>query len=78
VEAYVGPPRAGWVFAQRWTYGAPQTRDPHRSRLLAGVAIDSEIFLDKQAQILETQNEHLKEEHTLRLAHLQHQLTTTL
>jgi tetratricopeptide (TPR) repeat protein len=39
-----------------------------------GVARKTEIFLDKQAQILETQNEHLKQEHALRLAHLRHQL----
>jgi hypothetical protein len=35
-----------------------------------GVARKTEIFLDKQAQLLETQNKHLKEEHELRVAHL--------
>jgi hypothetical protein len=32
-----------------------------------GVARKTEIFLDKQAQLLETQNEHLKDEHAARL-----------
>jgi len=40
-----------------------------------GVARKTEIFLDKQAQILETQNEHLKNEHSLRIAHLRNQLS---
>ena len=31
-----------------------------------GVARKTEIFLDKQAQLLETQNKHLEEEHALR------------
>ena len=39
-----------------------------------GVARKTEIFLDQQAQILETQNEHLKHEHALRVAHLRNQL----
>ncbi|HXP66888.1 MAG TPA: tetratricopeptide repeat protein [Steroidobacteraceae bacterium] len=38
------------------------------------VARKTEIFLDKQAQILETQNEHLKSEHSLRIKHLRNQL----
>jgi hypothetical protein len=38
-----------------------------------GVARKTEIFLDKQAQILETQNQHLKEEHAARLRFLQGQ-----
>jgi len=38
-----------------------------------GVARKTEIFLDKQAQILETQNQHLKEEHAARLHFLQGQ-----
>jgi tetratricopeptide repeat protein len=33
-----------------------------------GVARKTEIFLDKQAQLLETQNKHLEEEHALRVA----------
>jgi tetratricopeptide (TPR) repeat protein len=37
------------------------------------VARKTEIFLDKQAQILETQNQHLKEEHAARLHFLQGQ-----
>src|SRR5690349_2584071 len=40
----------------------------------SGVARKTEIFLDKQAQLLETQNQHLKEEHELRIAHLRNQL----
>src|ERR1700759_4008304 len=39
-----------------------------------GVARKTEIFLDRQAQILETQNEHLKNEHSLRITHLRNQL----
>jgi hypothetical protein len=38
-----------------------------------GVARKTELFLDKQAQILETQNQHLKEEHAARLHFLQGQ-----
>ena len=38
-----------------------------------GVARKTEIFLDKQAQILETQNQYLKEEHAARLHFLQGQ-----
>lgn len=37
------------------------------------VARDTSVFLKKQAQLLETQNEHLKDEHALRLEHLAHQ-----
>lgn len=40
----------------------------------SGVARKTEIFLDKQAQLLETQNQRLKEEHELRIAHLRNQL----
>jgi hypothetical protein len=39
-----------------------------------GVARKTEIFLDKQAQILETQNRHLEDEHALRFAHLRNQI----
>jgi len=39
-----------------------------------GVARKTETFLDKQAQLLETQNTHLKDEHALRVAHLRNQL----
>jgi hypothetical protein len=38
-----------------------------------GVARKTEIFLDKQAQILETQNQYLREEHAARLHFLQGQ-----
>jgi tetratricopeptide (TPR) repeat protein len=38
------------------------------------VARDTSAFLKKQAQLLETQNNHLKEEHALRVAHLRNQL----
>src|ERR1700722_17829690 len=38
------------------------------------VARDTSAFLKKQAQLLETQNKHLEEEHALRLAHLRNQL----
>jgi hypothetical protein len=38
-----------------------------------GVARKTEHFLDKQAQLLEIQAEHLKDEHALRLAHLRGQ-----
>ncbi len=38
-----------------------------------GVARKTEVFLDKQAQLLETQNEHLKDEHVARLHYLQGQ-----
>jgi tetratricopeptide (TPR) repeat protein len=38
------------------------------------VARDTSAFLKKQAQLLETQNQHLKEEHELRVAHLRNQL----
>jgi tetratricopeptide (TPR) repeat protein len=40
-----------------------------------GVARKTEIFLDKQAQLLETQNRHLKDEHTLRLANLRNRIS---
>ena len=39
-----------------------------------GVARKTETFLDKQAQLLETQNKHLNDEHELRVAHLRNQL----
>ncbi len=38
-----------------------------------GVARKTEIFLEKQAQLLETQRQHLEDEHALRLEHLTHQ-----
>ena len=38
------------------------------------VARKTETFLDKQAQLLETQNKHLEDEHPLRVAHLRNQL----
>jgi len=38
------------------------------------VARDTSEFLKKQAQLLETQNNHLNEEHALRVAHLRNQL----
>src|SRR6202521_2321986 len=38
------------------------------------VARDTSAFLKKQAQLLDTQNRHLEEEHGLRMAHLRHQL----
>jgi tetratricopeptide (TPR) repeat protein len=38
------------------------------------VARDTSAFLKKQAQLLEIQAEHLKDEHALRLAHLHHEL----
>ena len=38
------------------------------------VARDTSAFLKKQAQLLDTQNRHLEDEHALRLAHLRHQL----
>jgi tetratricopeptide (TPR) repeat protein len=38
-----------------------------------GVARKTEIFLDKQAQLLETQNKHLEEERALRLTQLHNQ-----
>ena len=41
----------------------------------AGVARKTEVFLDNQAQLLETQNNHLKEEHALRLANLRNHLS---
>jgi tetratricopeptide (TPR) repeat protein len=37
------------------------------------VARDTSAFLKKQAQLLETQNKHLEEQHALRLAHLRGQ-----
>ena len=37
------------------------------------VAQDTSAFLKKQAQLLETQNKHLEDEHALRLAHLRFQ-----
>ncbi len=39
----------------------------------AEVARDASVFLRRQAQLLEIQAEHLKDEHALRLAHLAHQ-----
>jgi tetratricopeptide (TPR) repeat protein len=39
-----------------------------------GVARKTEIFLDKQALLLETQNDHLKDEHALRLASLRNRI----
>jgi hypothetical protein len=39
-----------------------------------GVARKTEAFLDKQAQLLEIQAAHLKDEHALRLSHLRNQL----
>jgi tetratricopeptide (TPR) repeat protein len=41
----------------------------------AGVARKTEIFLEKQAQLLETQNKHLKDEHALRLTNLRNQIS---
>jgi len=38
------------------------------------VARDTSAFLKKQAQLLDTQNRHLEEEHGLRMTHLRHQL----
>src|ERR1700728_1662298 len=38
------------------------------------VARDTSLFLNKQAQLLQLQAEHLKDEHPLRLAHLRNQL----
>ena len=38
------------------------------------VARDTSAFLKKQAQLLDTQNRYLEEEHGLRMAHLRHQL----
>ncbi len=38
-----------------------------------GVARKTEIFLEKQAQLLDTQRQHLEDEHALRLAQLAHQ-----
>ncbi len=38
-----------------------------------GVARKTEIFLEKQAQLLDTQRQHLEDEHALRLAQLTHQ-----
>jgi Tetratricopeptide repeat len=38
------------------------------------VARDTSAFLQKQAQLLEIQAEHLKDEHALRMAHLRNQL----
>ncbi len=37
------------------------------------VARDTSVFLKRQAQLLEIQAEHLRDEHALRLAHLAHQ-----
>ena len=37
------------------------------------VARDTSVFLRRQAQLLEIQAEHLRDEHALRLAHLAHQ-----
>jgi tetratricopeptide (TPR) repeat protein len=41
----------------------------------AGVARKTEIFLEKQAQLLETQNSHLKDEHELRLTNLRNRIS---
>jgi tetratricopeptide (TPR) repeat protein len=38
-----------------------------------GVARKTEVFLDRQAELLELQAEHLRDEHALRLTHLAHQ-----
>jgi hypothetical protein len=38
-----------------------------------GVARKTEVFLDKQAHLLEIQAEHLEDEHALRLTHLHYQ-----
>ncbi len=38
-----------------------------------GVARKTEVFLEKQAQLLDTQRQHLEDEHALRLEHLAHQ-----
>ncbi len=43
------------------------------SRQDPGVARKTEVFLEKQAQLLDTQREHLEDEHALRLEHLAHQ-----
>jgi tetratricopeptide (TPR) repeat protein len=43
------------------------------SRQDPGVARKTELFLDKQAKLLDTQHKHLKDEHELRLSHLRHQ-----
>jgi tetratricopeptide (TPR) repeat protein len=40
-----------------------------------GVAQKTEIFLEKQAQLLETQNQHLKDEHALRLTDLRNRIS---
>ncbi len=39
------------------------------------VARDTSAFLKKQTELLETQNEHLKDEHALRIAHLRNVLS---
>ncbi len=38
-----------------------------------GVARKTEVFLDRQAELLQIQAEHLRDEHALRVAHLAHQ-----
>ncbi len=43
------------------------------SRQDAGVARKTEVFLEKQAQLLDVQRRHLEDEHALRLAQLAHQ-----
>ncbi len=43
------------------------------SRQDPGVARKTEVFLEKQAQLLDTQRQHLEDEHALRLEHLTHQ-----
>ncbi len=43
------------------------------SRQDPGVARKTEVFLERQAQLLEIQAEHLRDEHALRLAQLAHQ-----
>jgi hypothetical protein len=44
-----------------------------RSENDPGVTRKTEIFLDKQAQLLDTQNKHLEEERALRLTQLRYQ-----
>ena len=39
------------------------------------VARDTSVFLQKQTQLLETQNKHLEDEHALRLTHLRNQVS---
>ena len=39
-----------------------------------GVARKTEEFLSEQSRLLRTQNKHLEDEHTMRLAHMRNQL----